>query len=69
MAYASEHPDEVRAALGTYTKIAPEVAANLVLPDWPTELNQESTQAVGEAAQKYGTLKSPPDVAGLLGTD
>ena len=69
MAYASEHPDEVRTALGTYTKITPEVAAKVVLPDWPTELNEASTQAVGEAAQKYGTLKSPPDVSGLLGTD
>jgi NitT/TauT family transport system substrate-binding protein len=66
--YAKEHPDEVRAVLSTYTKLTPEVAAKIVLPDWPTELDKDSTTVVGEAAQKYGTLKNAPDVDGLLGS-
>ena len=66
MEYASAHPDEVRAVLGTYTKLTPEVAAKVVLPAWPTELDSDSTTVVGEAAQKYGTLAKAPDVSGLL---
>jgi NitT/TauT family transport system substrate-binding protein len=66
MTYASEHPDEVRTVLGTYTQLTPEVAAKVVLPAWPTELDEDSTTTVGEAAQKYGTLTKAPDVAGLL---
>jgi NitT/TauT family transport system substrate-binding protein len=68
MEYASSHPDEVRAALGTYTKLTPEVAAKVVLPAWPTALDKDSTTAVGNEAQKYGTLKQAPDVSGLLGS-
>jgi NitT/TauT family transport system substrate-binding protein len=64
--YASAHPDEVRTVLGTYTKLTPEVAAKVVLPAWPTDLDAESTKVVGEAAQKYGTLQQAPDVTGLL---
>jgi NitT/TauT family transport system substrate-binding protein len=64
--YATAHQDEVRTVLGTYTKLTPEVAAKVVLPAWPTELDAESTTTVGEAAQKYGTLQKAPDVSGLL---
>jgi NitT/TauT family transport system substrate-binding protein len=67
MTYASAHPDEVRTVLGTYTKITPEVAAKVVLPSWPTRLDHESAQAVGEAAHSFGTLSKAPDVTGLLG--
>jgi NitT/TauT family transport system substrate-binding protein len=64
--YATAHPDEVRTVLGSYTKLTPEVAAKVVLPAWPSELDPDSTKVVGDAAQKYGTLQKPPDVDGLL---
>lgn len=67
MVYAEAHPDEVRTVLATYTKISADVVAAMTLPKWPTELDRASLQAVGEAAQTYGTLKKAPDVAGLLG--
>jgi len=67
MTYATDHPDEARAVLATYTKIPPDVAAKVVLPKWPTTLDKESTTAIGEAARAFGTLKKAPDVAGLLG--
>jgi NitT/TauT family transport system substrate-binding protein len=66
MEYATAHPDEVRTALGTYTKVSPEVAKALVLPKWPTGLDEASTKAVGDAAHKYGTLAKEPDVSGLF---
>jgi NitT/TauT family transport system substrate-binding protein len=67
MAYATEHPDEARAVVSTYTKITPDVAAKVVLPGWPTKLDEASLTAVGQAAKKYGTLKNEPDVQGLFG--
>jgi NitT/TauT family transport system substrate-binding protein len=67
MTYASEHPDEAREILLTYTRITREVADSVVLPDWPLELNRESTLALGVAARKYGTIDSAPDIQGLLG--
>ncbi|HEY6795339.1 MAG TPA: ABC transporter substrate-binding protein [Kineosporiaceae bacterium] len=65
MEYATAHPDEARAVLATYTKITGDVANKVVLPAWPTELDQQSATAIGQAAQKYGTLKKDPDVKGL----
>jgi len=67
LAYATEHPDEARAIVSTYTKITPEVAAKVVLPGWPSKLDEASLTAVGQAARKYGTLKNEPDVKGLFG--
>jgi NitT/TauT family transport system substrate-binding protein len=67
LAYASAHPDEVRAVLATYTKISPDVAAKVVLPKWPAALDRASTTAVGAAAHRFGTLRKAPDVTGLLG--
>jgi NitT/TauT family transport system substrate-binding protein len=66
LAYATAHPDEARAIVSTYTKITPEVAAKVVLPGWPAKLDEASLTAVGQAAQKYGTLKNAPDVKGLF---
>jgi NitT/TauT family transport system substrate-binding protein len=66
--YSSAHPDEVRAILGTYTKITPAVAAMIVLPVWSAQLDAPSTTALGRAAHDFGTLSQAPDVAGLLGT-
>jgi len=67
--YATAHPDEARAVVSTYTKIAPDVAAKVVLPGWPAQLDEQSLTAVGQAAKKYGTLKNDPDVKGLFGLD
>lgn len=67
--YATAHPDEARAIVSTYTKITPDVAAKVVLPGWPAELDQQSLAAIGAAAKKYGTLKNDPDVKGLFGLD
>jgi NitT/TauT family transport system substrate-binding protein len=68
LTYAREHPEEVRAILATYTKITPEVAAQVVLPDWPLELDRQSALALGTAARRYGTIQDVPDVDGLFGT-
>ena len=66
LAYADTHPDEVRDALGTYTKIAPEVRKALILPKWPADVNRQSVETLADLAVADGLLKSKPDVAALL---
>jgi NitT/TauT family transport system substrate-binding protein len=64
--YASDHPDEARAALATYTKITPDVAAKLTLPKWPTEINRESTQTLADLILQDKLVSKAPDVPALL---
>jgi NitT/TauT family transport system substrate-binding protein len=66
LAYADGHPDEVRAALGTYTQIPPAVRDALVLPKWPAEVNRQSVEALADLAVTDGLLKQKPDIAALL---
>jgi NitT/TauT family transport system substrate-binding protein len=66
LAYADGHPDEVRAVLGSYTQISPEVRAALTLPKWPSEINREAVQALADLAVADGLLSKKPDTAALL---
>ncbi|WP_045745921.1 ABC transporter substrate-binding protein [Actinoplanes rectilineatus] len=66
LAYADTHPDEVRAALGTYTKISPETRDALVLPRWPVEVNRGSVTELGRLAREDGLLTAEPDLTALL---
>jgi NitT/TauT family transport system substrate-binding protein len=64
MTYATEHPDEARAVLGSYTKIATGVAAKIVLPKWPTTLDKESGPGRRRAPRWLNPLPAPaPAVA------
>jgi NitT/TauT family transport system substrate-binding protein len=64
--YASDHPDEARAALANYTKITPDVAAKITLPKWPTAINRESTQALADLILSDKLVSKAPDVPALL---
>ena len=64
--YASSHPDEVRAILSTYTDIDATVQKDLVLPDWPSEINTESIDKLGQLMTDDGLVDSKPDTSALL---
>jgi NitT/TauT family transport system substrate-binding protein len=64
--YAASHPDEVRSILSTYTQIKADVAAKLILPKWPTEINRDSVQVLSDLAQKDGIMSKAPDLKALL---
>nr|BFE82865.1 hypothetical protein GCM10020093_054660 [Planobispora longispora] len=66
LTYAQGHPEEAREVLKTYTKIAPEVIAEIRLPRWGTEINRDSVQAIADLAQGDGVLKGKVDVAALI---
>jgi NitT/TauT family transport system substrate-binding protein len=64
--YADAHPDEVRAVLASYTQIAADVAAKLVLPKWPAEINRNSLQTLATLAVGDGLIDKAPDLNALL---
>lgn len=64
--YAEANPDDVRAIIATYTKTPADVLATIVLPSFPTEIDADATEKLGEAAAKYGVLKSAPDMSTFL---
>jgi len=65
--YATDHPDEAREILATYTKIPAEVAEKITLTGWGTELNRASIEELAKLAQQDGLLTKPADLDGLLG--
>ncbi|MET0416333.1 MAG: ABC transporter substrate-binding protein [Actinoplanes sp.] len=65
--YASSLPDEVRAILGTYTKIDEKTRAALTLPLWPQEINKSSVETLSKLGQQDGIFGgATPDLAKLL---
>ena len=64
--YADAHPDEVRQVLGTYTQIAPDVAAKIALPKWPADINRQSVRTLADLAVGDGLMTKAPDLGALL---
>ncbi|MBD0841392.1 ABC transporter substrate-binding protein [Streptomyces sp. TRM68416] len=65
--YASDHPDEARRTLTTYTKIDGEVLKNLTLPTWPAQYDMASLEklvSLGEEDGIFGDGK--PDLDALF---
>ena len=66
LGYASAHPDEARAVLSGYTKIDPAVQKNMVLPRWPSTVDRNSVQLLGDLATKDGLITKPLNLNNLL---
>ena len=65
--YADAHPDEVRAILGTYTKIDQQTRAAITLPKWPTEINRPSVETLARLGRQDGIFGgATPDLTKLL---
>ncbi|WP_405956797.1 ABC transporter substrate-binding protein [Streptomyces phaeochromogenes] len=65
--YASEHPDEARQTLTTYTKISGEVLKNLTLPTWPAEYDMASLEKLASLGEKDGIFGGKkPDLDALF---
>jgi NitT/TauT family transport system substrate-binding protein len=66
LAYADAHPDQARGILPTYTQIAPDIVAKLVLPKWPADINKASVQILADLAVGDGLMDKAPDLNALL---
>lgn len=61
--YASQHSDEVRRIIPTYTKTPPEAAKKMTLPKWSTSVNADAMNKQIELSKKDGVLKGDVDVS------
>jgi NitT/TauT family transport system substrate-binding protein len=66
LTFAQSHPEVVRRVVPTYTKIPRAVARRMRLPQWTTDLNQQSIQQTSDLALKYGYITEKPDLAALI---
>lgn len=66
LAYANNHPDEVREILTTYTKIPEKTLAAMTLPEWPEEPDRASLERLGELGRQDGLFEKAPDLDALL---
>lgn len=66
LSYASEHPDEARAVLLTYTKIDKAVTEKLNLPLWRPQIDRESINLLADLMVQDKLVPSKPDVDALL---
>jgi NitT/TauT family transport system substrate-binding protein len=64
--YASQHEDETRAVLSTYTEIDQAVIDSMTLPAWPTDINRASIERLTTLAVDDGLLSKEPDLDALL---
>jgi NitT/TauT family transport system substrate-binding protein len=65
--YASDHPDEARQILTTYTKISGDVLKNLTLPSWPPQIDMASLEKLASLSEKDGLFgDKKPDLETLF---
>ncbi|MFH8661645.1 ABC transporter substrate-binding protein [Streptomyces afghaniensis] len=65
--YASQHPDEARQMLTSYTKISGPVLKELTLPTWPTEIDMASLRKLASLGEQDGIFGGKkPDLNALF---
>jgi NitT/TauT family transport system substrate-binding protein len=64
--YAAAHPEEVRAVVGTYTKINDTVRSAMILPNWPSTVNRASLERLAALGGTDGIFAKPPSLDQLL---
>jgi len=64
--YADGHPEEVRATVGTYTKINDVVRTAMILPSWPNDINRASLERLATLGRADGIFAKPPVLDDLL---
>lgn len=64
---AREDDQAVREVLPSYTGIEADLADRIILPDFPTQINPDSTQILADLAEQGGFLEGSVDIYDLLG--
>jgi NitT/TauT family transport system substrate-binding protein len=58
--YADGHPEEIRATVGTYTKITDTVRTAMILPIWSGDINRESLERLAALGREDGIFTKAP---------
>ncbi|WP_327699636.1 ABC transporter substrate-binding protein [Streptomyces sp. NBC_00459] len=65
--YATDHPDEARQILTTYTKLSGDVLNKVTLPSWPAEIDMASLQKLASLGETDGLFDGKkPDLNALF---
>ncbi|MEU5700645.1 ABC transporter substrate-binding protein [Streptomyces aurantiacus] len=65
--YATDHPDEARQILTTYTKISGDVLTKLTLPSWPPDIDTASLEKLASLGERDGLFDDKkPDLDALF---
>lgn len=65
-AFIAAKPDKAREILSARTKLAPELAARIVLPRFPEKLEPTALQGVIDVAARFGLLRAPFPAGDIL---
>lgn len=57
--YAQKNPDAIRKQLPKFTKLGPDVAAKLILPNYLTAIPRDSVEMFSKAGNEFGMLGKP----------
>lgn len=60
--YATAHPADARAAVGTYTTVAAPILQQMVLPSWSHTLDTASIDRMAGRMVKYGLIGAAPNM-------
>ncbi|MEV7692729.1 ABC transporter substrate-binding protein [Microbacterium sp. NPDC089189] len=66
LAYAADNDDAVRAILPTYTALTPELAAEIRLPIFRSEIDREQLDTLTGILTEFGVVDSVPDLDALI---
>lgn len=64
--YALENPDAVRAVLGEYTQIEEDIASEVELPLYDTEINESDVSTMSDLLYEYDFVSEPVDADSIL---
>ncbi|MGY1820865.1 ABC transporter substrate-binding protein [Geodermatophilus sp. SYSU D00079] len=64
--YAQANPDQVREVLGEYTQISPEIAQQLTLPTFQSEINRESVELLLQLGNEDGIIEGDVELDQLF---
>lgn len=64
--YAQQHPEAVRKAVLTYTKIPPPAAEKMALPTWSPTIDLSGVQLISDATAQFGVVKEAPSTSQLV---
>lgn len=67
LSYSQENPDAVRAVLPSYLEVEPDLAGQLILPAWDTEVSEPTFEIFAELAQTDGLTAGEVNLDALLG--
>jgi NitT/TauT family transport system substrate-binding protein len=64
--HATQNPDAARATIPEFTQIPPEVAKEIRLPLWPSEIDREQLSELAEYAVKYKVIEEAAPLDELI---